>query len=205
MVKLKRVSQLIFLILFIALIFTEKIQSWMAIFFAGVIAAAILGRFYCGWICPTNTLTEGIESLYKKLNIKRRKVPDFIKNTIFKYGMLLIFIGTMIFVLATGKKLPVLPLLTALGLLASMFFVSSMWHRYLCPYGTILGITGKISKYSLKVSENECVKCGACYKACPAEAVLQGDKKEVPQIKSGLCLECLKCVRICPKKAIKFH
>jgi ferredoxin-type protein NapH len=200
--KSRRAVQLIFLAAFVLLMVTGKIQLWMAVFLAGLIGAAFFGRFYCGYLCPINTLTEGIDWLYQKMGIKRKDVPDWVKSKVVRYGVLLLFLGTMIITLRTGRKLPVLPMLTVLGVLITLIYVPSLWHRYLCPYGTLLNITGSLSKYYWRVEEADCKKCGICERVCPTEAVIMSGKQGYPVIDKGLCLECTTCAEKCPSNSI---
>jgi polyferredoxin len=202
--KFRRAVQLIFLAIFVLLMLKGRIQLWMAVFLTGLIGAVLLGRFYCGWVCPINTLTEAVDWLYKKLGIKRREVPGWVKNRTVRYGILLLFLGTMVITFKTGRKLPVLPILTALGVFITLIYAPSLWHRYLCPYGTLLNITGSVSRYYWRVDETNCKKCGVCERVCPAEAITKDGKDGYPVIDKGLCLECTACAKRCPSDSIVY-
>ena len=202
--KSRRSVQLIFLAAFVLLMVKGRIQLWMAVFLIGLIGAAFFGRFYCGYVCPINTLTEGIDWLYQKMGIKRKEVPGWVKSKAVRFGILLLFLATMVITLRTGKKLPVLPVLTALGVIISLVYVPSLWHRYLCPYGTLLNMTGSLSKYYWRVDEENCKKCGVCERLCPAEALTMSGKDGYPVIDKGLCLECTTCADACPTNSIVY-
>jgi ferredoxin len=47
---------------------------------------------------------------------------------------------------------------------------------------------------------DECVSCGSCESACPAEAISQGDTKYV--IDPVKCTDCGACVEVCPVECI---
>lgn len=202
--RFKWVIQLLFLMGFIIATIIGRVQLWMFIFIGSVIGAVLLGRFYCGWICPINTLTDGINWVYKRKKIKRRELPDWMKKLIIRYGILILFIGMMIFTLRTGRKLPVLPILVVLGSLSTLFFVPSLWHRYLCPYGAILNLTGSLARHYWRVDTDNCVECGACKRVCPGEAIKTDGVNSIPEINKGLCLECTACVKECPQNSIKY-
>lgn len=202
--SLKVMVQSVFLLAFISLLLLGKVQLWMMVFLGSVAAAFFFGRFYCGWLCPINTIIEVMDTSYKSLGITRKPVPKLIKSPFVKYGMLFLFLSTMIFVLKTGHKLPVLPILLALGVVASLIFVPAMWHRYLCPYGTLLSLAGRTSKYGYSVAKKDCIKCGICKGVCPGEAIKMQDNKVFPQINSMLCLQCAECVSACPKQVISY-
>ena len=52
-----------------------------------------------------------------------------------------------------------------------------------------------------EVDEEKCIKCGICFKRCPAEAV-QWQKKETAFILKDKCVQCLSCITHCPSDAI---
>ena len=51
-----------------------------------------------------------------------------------------------------------------------------------------------------KISD-DCIACGACEDACPAEAISEGDGKYV--IDPDKCLDCGACADACPVDAPK--
>ncbi|MEA1961805.1 MAG: 4Fe-4S binding protein [Bacillota bacterium] len=202
--RLRRVVQGLALLLFVFLAMKGKQQVWMLLFLLGVVGALWLGRFYCAWLCPINTTMDVVDRIYQKLGISRREVPAWAKKKWVRNVMLGLFLMTMVFVLATGRKIPVLVILTLAGVGLSLFYVPAFWHRYLCPYGTILNFTGKWARNFYFVDQENCVRCGKCKKACPAEAIIMESPKEYPFIDKGLCLECTECVLACPKDTIKY-
>jgi len=55
---------------------------------------------------------------------------------------------------------------------------------------------GKVK--SVPEAGDACVKCGACAKICPAEAI----DFENPNVTDGeKCVTCMKCIKVCPKNA----
>lgn len=200
---LQRSIQILFLIVFSVLVFTGKMQLWIALFLAGILVSIFFGRLYCGWICPINTLTRTASWLKKKLSIKGFGVPKFIKNVWTRYIILTLFIGLFIFTMATDKKLPVLPGLLAVGVLFSAFFNESGWHRYLCPYGTLFHLVSARSKYSVQINQGLCTNCGLCERICPADAITKFE--DTHRINKKHCLVCLDCTRTCNKDAIKYQ
>lgn len=200
---IQKVLQILFLIAFFVLVLTGKVQLWMAIFLAGILVSIFFGRLYCGWVCPINTLTRAVSWLKKRLSIKGFRVPKFIKNAWTRYIILVLFIGLFIFTMATGKKLPVLPALLAIGVIFTVFFTESSWHRYLCPYGTIFHLISGRSKYSVQIDQKFCTTCGLCKRICPADAITK-DEEDTYRIDKKHCLVCLDCTKMCKKSAIKY-
>lgn len=143
-----------------------------------------------------------VDKIYEKLGINRREVPTWAKKSWVRNTMLGIFLATIIFMVTSGQKIPVLLILTILGVVLSLVFVPAFWHRYLCPYGTILNLTGKKARKHYFIQHENCIRCNKCKKACPAEAVIVKEPKDFPVIDKGLCLICAQCVQACPKETI---
>lgn len=202
--KLKIFIQILFLLLFFLLIAVSRLEIWMPVFLASTLVAFLVGRFYCGFVCPINTISEGIDWIYKKLKISRNKVPGWIKSPFIRNSIFGVFLVLMALTLTTGKRLPVLPVLTVTGILITMIFVPALWHKYLCPYGVMLSIAGRFSWKALGINKSNCTKCGICAKVCPGDALNIPEKREYPEIDKSSCLECLKCTNACPKNAIVY-
>lgn len=202
--KKRKIIQIFTLVLFILLIILGKVQLWMAIFGGSLLLSTYFGRFYCGYICPINTGMELIDDNTDKKKRKRKPVPMAFKKSVVRYGILALFLGTMIIVFKTGKKLPVLPVLFGLGIIITVFYKPEFWHRHLCPYGTLLSIFSRFNKKLYMVYNENCIKCGKCVRVCPADAFIWEDKKEYPVIIKNECLQCGKCVEVCPTSSIKY-
>ena len=47
---------------------------------------------------------------------------------------------------------------------------------------------------------DECVLCGLCRAACPADAVVEGPERY--EIVGAACTDCGRCVEVCPQECI---
>lgn len=197
------ILQIIFLALFAFLVITEKVQLWMAIFVLGLVLSLFFSRLYCGWACPINALTGSVAWLKKKLKIKNARIPTVLKKPAIRYIVLGLFVAMFAFTMISGKKLPVLPALLIIGVVLTLFFPEELWHRYLCPYGTLFHLISRKPFLSMRIDQNACTNCGACSRVCPAAAI---DKKaENHVIKEDACLVCFDCSPICKQKAISYR
>ncbi len=199
---IQRTVQVVFLLLFGLLIVKGRIQIWMGIFLVSVLLSLFFSRFYCGWLCPINTLLKPITFIKKKLKIKSLKTPAIFKNGVIRIILLIGFLVLMAMVLRTGRKLPVLPALLGLGVFLSLFFTEELWHRYLCPYGTILSLPSRAAKKAMVINPELCINCTKCAKVCPSGAIVQEEKHRI--IKHE-CLVCHECERVCAKGAISYQ
>lgn len=200
----QKIAQIIFLTFFTVLIITGKMQVWMGIFALSVILTFFFGRFYCGWFCPINTLMKVVTWIKRRLKIGILKIPRPLQHPFFRYSLLVLFLLTFVFVMKTGRKLPVLPALLILGTGLTLFFPEELWHRYLCPYGTILHFSGARAVRALIVDTNLCNGCGKCSRVCSGGAVWRTDEKKY-NIERESCLLCLDCIDSCPQGAIRYQ
>ena len=53
-----------------------------------------------------------------------------------------------------------------------------------------------------EVIEDRCIKCGQCYKVCPASAI-DWQKGKYPKIDKMKCIKCKACINSCPTAAIE--
>ena len=215
---IQTIIQISMLIGFSVLFIAGKAQIWMAVFIGSLLLSIFFSRFYCGWVCPIRTIQRPLTFIKKKLGLKQRSGPAFLRNSITRSVMLAIFLVLMFIVFRTGQQLPVLPALLAAGVIISLFFSENLWHRWLCPYGTLLSLPSGRLGNKLQIRQQDCISCGICERVCPSSAVntfeisdasaankQQLKRKIGYQINHSECLVCLECQRQCPVQAIKYH
>jgi ferredoxin-type protein NapH len=201
--KLRIITEILFLLIFVILFRNKELQKWIIVFAGGAVASLFFGRFYCGWICPIGTLMRFQSWIYKKLGIERFKTPNFMKNKWLRWLWLILFVGFMIMAKKFGLKVNMLLYVVFIGVLISFFFKEELWHKYICPYGTILSVTTKPTKKKLEINKNKCIACGLCEKECINNTITElSDGKR--KINHQECLLCFKCQEVCPVDAIKY-
>ncbi|MCD6104417.1 MAG: 4Fe-4S binding protein [Thermosipho sp. (in: Bacteria)] len=194
-------TEILFFILFFLLLKNQILMKWIFVFIAGFLLSPIIGRFYCGWICPINTIFKLINFIYKKLGIKRFKTPKFLSSEIVRYILLFAFIALFVITKLFRIKLNVLLYVIGIATLITLFFNEEFWHKKLCPYGTLLNFGGRLSPLKLKIDENKCIGCGLCQNVCPTNTIITLDNNK-RKIISKECLLCFKCQNVCPVEAI---
>lgn len=200
---LQLVLQVVLLVFFVFLTLSGRVQVWMGVFALSILATLLLGRVYCGWICPIHTAMRGVAWVKKKLRIPSARIPAWVKKPWVRMVALGLFLAAFAFTMASGKKLPVLPALFALGILLTLFFPEALWHRYLCPYGTILSLPARASRRAMVINPERCNGCGLCHRVCPAEAI-EGRERKYEILKSE-CLVCMACSEACGQDAIDYQ
>jgi len=198
------ISEILFLGVFSIFLYVHSVQKWMVIFGTGVILSLIFSRFYCGWICQMNTIFRPINWLYGKLGIKRLKTPGFMKHKVMKYSFLILIVAAMVLTMKFKIKVNLILYVTITSIALTLIFEESFWHTNICPYGTILSLSSRPAKLSVKIDEEKCIACGLCQKVCPAEAIVTLDNKK-RQITTNICLTCFKCQEVCPSDAIAYR
>ena len=202
--RIRRFIQIISLGVFILLMIFNKAQLWMGFIFLSIILATFFGRFYCGFACPINTLMRPVTWLRKKFGKQNNQVPEFLKSgnpRWIVFGLFLIGLGYTIYTITQGRKFPLPLIIIPLGLLIAFFVNEKSWHRYLCPWGVLLGLTSRFSKHGIK-SEG-CISCKICQTNCPGDAIsVEKDKPAV--VDTTHCLLCFECKEVCPTKAMSY-
>lgn len=198
--------QILALATFVAATVVGVIQAWFLVFALGVLLSLRWGRLYCGWICPMNTLFRPIRYVYGRLGLRRIAPTGGMRRGWIRYGVLVLFVITAITVKQTGAAVPVLPLMTALAVLVTLFIDEMWWHAHLCPFGTILDLTSRPAPRAIVVDKDRCIGCGKCDEVCPTDAIRrvsrEDRKRPVRDVVHQKCLTCFRCTRVCPVRAI---
>jgi len=196
--------ELILLGVFTFLQYQHSVQKWMIVFGTGILLSMVFSRFYCGWMCQINTLFRPINWLYGKLGIKRLKTPKFFKHKALRYIILLIIVAAMILTMKFKIKVNLILYATIASIALTLIFEESFWHSNVCPYGTILSLSSRPAKLSVKIDQETCIACGLCQKVCPSDSILTLDTKK-RRITKNSCLTCFRCQEVCPSGAITYR
>ena len=186
--------------LFLFLLARNRLTLWVFLFGISALFSLFFGRFYCSWICPMNSSFRIIQGLYGKRGRKRLKTPKFFQSGLIRGLILVFFISAML--ILKKQKIPVnmLPVITLASILITLVFEEAFWHRRLCPFGTILGLTSRKSRYTMKVEEEKCIACGKCQKVCPSGSLITRENQKRRNI-TRECLLCGNCTTACPTTA----
>ena len=198
-------SRLIFLALFIFLVVTGQFQLWLIVYIGGVLVSPILGRVYCGYVCPMNTVMRPVEKLSRKLGVQRQRLPRWLENPNLRYIMLVATVSTMVLGRKVlGKEMPILLILFVLSVVLTFFVKASIWHNSLCPYSLLLGFGGRFARHSRTVENASCARINRCVKVCPVGAVTLTGAEGKATIDTARCLQCEDCTDACPRSAISY-
>lgn len=206
--------------LFSHLRWQHSIPLWGWLPLLTLVITLLLGRVFCGWLCPLGALlmfidkvsrTVFINSSFKKIALIRTKILQCSQPA--RYFWLLFII--VIFVLGSNLVLFLTPFAlfsheivrilqgavpwVLIGIIAGTLFFSRIWCSVLCPTGLLLSLIGRLRLFRYQVAGN-CVQCGICTANCPVGAA----PADTGAAKEG-CLACGDCQRVCPTKAVSWQ
>lgn len=191
----------------------QKIFSGtMTLFFLLTGFALLLGRSFCGNICPFGALQEFI-GLFNPKKIKIPKRLDsplrYLKYVILVISLFMAWTTATLWIspydpwaafahVFTGEDLfneyAVGTLILIFTVVASVF-ISRFFCKYLCPAGAFLGIIAKVSPFKVERNPITCINCGKCNASCPMDIDIQSGSK----VTSAECIHCAICVNECPQ------
>ena len=185
-----------------------------------LVATLVLGRVFCGWVCPMNTLLELIDKarrLLKLAEIRERDIRFSLRN---KYVLL----GLTIAVLSV-TSVPFLAMIYPPavisremhnyvfagavgvgawligGVCAFELFVSRRWWcRYVCPGGALYSLLGRFRVVRVRRDEQKCVGCGECVRVCQF-----AQKPMLVEFTGMECTNCGTCITHCNDDALNYQ
>ena len=148
----RKLIQLAFLFIFFFIIVKGNMFIWLGLFLISLVGATIYGRFYCGYICPMNTVMGATGSLSKKLNWRTKSVSKVLQSKYLPWIVLILMVGTMVLSKKVlHQEVPILILLMAVSVLITLRYEEWVFHNHICPYGVLLRLTGRWARFSTKV------------------------------------------------------
>ena len=192
----------------------------LAILVAVLGMSVLLAKSFCSHLCPVGALSEGLGRLGVRLLGRTWLLPRWLDVPLraLKYVLLAFFLwatwvtldlpGVRAFLdspynrVADTKMLlffahPSRPTVAVLGVLAvGSLLVRDLWCRYLCPYGALLGILGRLAPLKVTRDASTCIDCRKCTKVCPARLSVHA----MVRMASVECTSCQDCVAACPVK-----
>lgn len=186
-------------------------------------AYMLLGKAFCGWVCPVGFLIEGIDALkrrWKWLNLKQDRKCSVNGHTQYYWALplflvLSFIIGIPVFQTFSPVGIVYRSLLFGLGLevlILCLIVILEMagfergWCRMVCPIGMFYALTSGWSPLKVHCNKEKCVHCLKCVKQCNYTPDALKDMVLGPKEFGAfrLCTRCGRCIDVCPTQALEF-
>lgn len=203
---------------------THGILTGSLLIFFGLFATALLlGRGFCGWICPVGGLQD-IASTIRTKSVRSRRIrwTKYVVWVPWLSGLILFFrkaegVRGIDFFYATERGLSVTSYeaLIAYVVVALIFLVlaTALGKRGAChticwiaPFmilGRMLGKALRIPSLRMSTEPESCGHCGKCTKACPMSINVEADVRSGVVLDSD-CIVCGTCADVCRSNAIRY-
>ncbi|MFA6562136.1 MAG: 4Fe-4S binding protein [Verrucomicrobiia bacterium] len=157
----------------------------VAFFLLPLVFTLFFGRTFCAAVCPMGAIQD-------LTLLKPVKTPPWLEHAL---GVLpFVYLGAGILFAATGSAFiiceydPFIALyrrtgsfgMLALGaaFLIAGIFIGRPYCRFLCPYGALLSLVSRYSKWNVTLSPTDCIHCQICDTACPYGAIADPTLKD---------------------------
>ena len=159
---------------------TYIVPVTVVVFFAlPLVFTLFFGRTFCAAVCPLGAVQELV-------SLGSMTVPRWLDHAL---GLIrYLYLGAAVLFAATGTAFvicrydPFVAFFRLSGSAGMLIFGASLlllgllvgrpYCRFLCPYGAILGLLSKVSKWHVRISPTECINCRLCAEVCPYGAIV---------------------------------
>ncbi|MBF0618762.1 MAG: FMN-binding protein [Candidatus Omnitrophica bacterium] len=189
---------------------------WFMTLLLGLAATFVVGRIYCGSLCPFALLQDLLFKLFGKRRVRTFPISVTTdQNTRYvKYALLFLVLGLcfirndsaaanieVFITLFTGHGSTLAAGFLCLMIILAIFYFR-FWCTHLCPVGALTGLAGAFSFFKIRVKPR-CARCAACISACPTHAISLDNNKR-PLINAAECILCGNCLNSCVAGQLEF-
>ncbi len=184
-----------------------------------LLMSVLLAKSFCSMLCPVGAVSEWVGRLGHRLRVTWA-LPRWLDIPLrsLKYLLLAFFVwaawvamdlpGVRAFLDSPYNKVADVKMLLFFAhpgrltvaligvLVVGSLFVRDLWCRYLCPYGALLGVLGRLALFKVTRDPATCTDCATCTKVCPARLPVH----RMIRVASVECTSCQDCVAACPIK-----
>lgn len=205
---------------------SERVVAGAFIVFGSLfVVSLVLGRAFCGWLCPMGGVAEATSTMRDK-RIRHRWI-DWIKIVYWPIWLGLIALTVVraggfervdflyqtwhgISVANLGSALLALVIVSIVIVLTLIvgrraFCHSLCWIAPFMMIGTKIRDIIHLPSLRLKATQERCVSCGTCTSHCPMSLAVEKEMVANNDMADRECILCGTCVDGCPANAIEFQ
>jgi polyferredoxin len=150
----------------------------LAFFVLPLAFALFAGRSFCSGVCPLGSIQDVV--LLRPVGL-----AGWLEKALRMLAY--VYLGLAVYFAANGAAFvicrydPFVPFFRLAGgfdmlvlggcLLLIGVFVARPYCRFLCPYGVLLDLASRLSRWRVTITPKECVQCRLCEESCPLGAV----------------------------------
>ncbi|MEI7728090.1 MAG: 4Fe-4S binding protein [Verrucomicrobiota bacterium] len=150
----------------------------LAFFLLPLVFTLIFGRTFCAAVCPLGAMQDLVVVKPKALPVWLEQGLGIIPFIYLGLGVLLAATGSLFLFceydpfIALYRRSGNWPMLAmGAGFILVGAFIGRPYCRFLCPYGAMLSVLGRFSKWNVTLTPQDCVHCQLCDIACPYGAI----------------------------------
>jgi polyferredoxin len=186
-------------------VFLKADTGYLLLFLVPVIAAVLMGRLFCGYVCPFGALQELLHVRRWALRLPDRlmRVLGFARYAVLAYLVARVLVSHTVILDGLSPFKPLFtwggtPLTIAFSAVVAVLsiVVFRPFCRVLCPYGALLSLVSRLSLLRVQVDAT-CCRCNLCTSACSAGAVRGGT------VDASECLLCGACYGACKRQSLR--
>ncbi|MCU0303813.1 MAG: 4Fe-4S binding protein [Thermoanaerobaculales bacterium] len=190
----------------------------LAIFLGICLMSAVVAKSFCSHVCPVGLVSELLGRLGIRAVGRTLTPPRWLDIPLrgLKYLLLGFFAWAVWYAMSPQEVVSFLdspyarivdakmwrffapPSRLTVGVLGVLVvgsvLVRDLWCRYLCPYGALVGLLGRIAPLKVTRDPELCTDCHECTRVCPARLPVHG----MTRVASVECTSCQDCVVACP-------
>jgi len=166
--------------------------SVVVFFLLPLVFTLFFGRTFCAAVCPLGAAQDIVT--WKPIKLKPWLEQALGLVPYFYLGAAVLFAATgSAFVICEwdpfvsffrrGGSFQMLAIGT--GFLLVGLFIGRPYCRFLCPYGALLSLLSRFSKWNVTLTPLDCLKCQICDVACPYGAIAEPDEAAPPKPRPG--------------------
>ncbi|MBI5851121.1 MAG: 4Fe-4S binding protein, partial [Planctomycetes bacterium] len=197
------------------------VNAGFLVLVVSILTTAVLGRFFCGWVCHFVAYQDLCGWILRKLGLKPKPVRSrllvfvpfiaafymFLWPTLWRWwegapGPELEWRPTTERFWETfpGWGMAIVTILLA-GFLIVHWLGAKGFCTYGCPYGALFGLADRLSPLRVKVTD-ACETCGHCTTVCSSNVRVHEEVARYRMVVDPGCMKTLDCVNSCPKQAL---